>query len=110
MRSSKRGWGNYPSTLIFLFAIYEAPLLRHQSPEGDGAHCDADGHRLIRDFFGFFTSDNTLLSQPGDAHAAGAKPPRASIKSVIRLENFRHDPIFRSNSDRVLQKKIADRF
>jgi hypothetical protein len=65
---------------------------------------------LIPDFFGFFTSGNTLLSQPGAAHAAGAEPPGASIKKHNPIENPWQDPIFRSKPDRVLQMKIADRF
>jgi hypothetical protein len=50
----------------------------------------------------FSLPDNTLLSQPGDAHAAGAEPPGASIKIMIRLKEIQQDPIFRSKPDRVL--------
>ena len=48
------------------FGMIAHPL-RHQSPEGDGAHCD-----ITR-------TGNTTLSQRGGARAAGAEPPRANF-------------------------------
>ncbi len=50
----------YPNT--------QPPLLRHQSPMGDGAQCDDAG------------LGNTTLSQPGNATAARAK---ARITGVL---------------------------
>ena len=51
---------NQNGSIDNIFHNSKLPLLRHQSPEWDGAQCDDAGIR------------NTALSQPGDATAAGA--------------------------------------
>ena len=56
------------SVEIIFFEETMPPLLRHQSPAGDGAQCD-DPSQM---------AGNTSSSQLGDAIAAGAKPKRAS--------------------------------
>jgi hypothetical protein len=51
------------------------PLLRRQSPEGDGAHMRFPGYYLYREQP--TNAGNTSSSQWGDAHAAGATAPRS---------------------------------
>jgi len=67
-----------------MFLRSAAPLLRHQSPEGDGAQCDASvlpgANRLAK-----LCASNTASSQPGDAHAAGATAPK-SVFWITRVE------------------------
>jgi hypothetical protein len=53
-----------------LFFLYEAPLLRHQSPSGDGAHWNTT-IQISRNN-AISRTGNTSISPDGDATAAGA--------------------------------------
>ena len=59
-----------------------APLLRRQSPEGDGAPCDVSALPVSGALPG---TGNAELSQPGDARAAGAE---ASLRPQERQCKF----------------------
>ncbi len=56
-----------PNEVTITPFVMIAPPLRHQSPEGDGAHGD-----ITR-------TGNTAPSQTGGARAVGVEPPRANF-------------------------------
>jgi hypothetical protein len=71
--------------------------LRQCVPRGTGAHCDGAIISIQKKFPQVCTG-NAALSQPGDAHAAGAKAPR-SVRPVVLL-----DPMFLWIRKKILKK------
>ena len=69
-----------------------APLAPAQPPLGAGAHCDASA-LFVQEISPPLCNGNTVLSQTGDALAAGAEPPRASL---LKPNNFYRTSFFKN--------------